>query len=195
VSGPADSVRAFLAVPLSDAVRASLAVAVGELRSASWAGAIRWVAPESLHLTLRFLGAVTPDVVTAVRTRINEVASRHVAHRVSVTALATLPNARRPRVVVVELEPARPLVDLAADLERIAVAAGLAPEPRRFRPHVTLGRVRGRVPEGIRLAAARPDFELDVDAIALYRSTLLRGGARYDELARVPLATDASARS
>jgi 2'-5' RNA ligase len=99
------------------------------------------------------------------------------------------PNARRPRVIALVLEPAAPLAALAAAVERGAQAAGFAPESRRFRAHCTLGRVppRGRFPD-VTVPVTVPDFTLDVREAVLYRSDLEPAGARHTALERLPLA-------
>ena len=97
------------------------------------------------------------------------------------------PSARRPRVVALEVVPEEPLAGLAVAVERGVVAAGFPAEPRRFRAHLTLGRVRGRrFPPTQELAPAPAPFA--VREAVLFRSELGRGGSRYTPLERIPLA-------
>ncbi len=184
-----ERVRAFLAVGLGDELRAALVLAVAELSRAEWARPVRWVKGDSIHLTLRFLGSVSPELLAELGSRVGEVVPRHVAHRARVTGVAAFPSARRPKVIAADVEPHERLAALAADLEQAAVASGLEPESRRFRPHLTLGRLRGRPDASIRIASTAALPDLEVDAVTLYRSHLDREGARYAALSRWPLAS------
>jgi 2'-5' RNA ligase len=147
---------------------------------------VRWVRPEALHVTLRFLG------------EIDAIATAPLAHRAA-QELATLcpfalrlgpaelfPSPRRPRVVALGLEPTAPLVELAAAIERAVIAEGFPPEERPFRAHLTLGRVKGRSFPSV-AALAPPAAELKVEQAVLFRSELSPGGSRYTPLERVPL--------
>jgi 2'-5' RNA ligase len=188
LTGAAERVRAFLAVPLPGALRAAFGGLIAEWRSASWGRRVRWVRPETLHLTLRFLGDVTPAELEAIRDGVARVTAAHAAHAVSVVGVGPFPPGRRPRVVAAHFDDAPALATLAADLEATVVGAGLAPEPRRFRPHVTLGRVRGRLPADAAVTDALDGMALALDVVVLYRSELRPEGARHTALARFPLA-------
>jgi 2'-5' RNA ligase len=91
---------------------------------------------------------------------------------------------------VVELEPEAELLALAERVEVGVVAAGLEPSPRRFRAHLTLGRVRGRRLPPLDLSARSAD-PIDVHEVVLFRSNLGRDGSRYTPLAKLPLASAA----
>ena len=152
---------------------------------------MRWVAPENYHVTLRFLGATPvariPGLVAAVRRE----SAAQPAFRARLGALLLQPSPRRTRVVALQVDSAGQLEGLAARVERGVRAAGAAPEPRPFRPHLTLGRARG----GRRLrAGATAALETEpagtsfwVDAALLYESELSSGGARYHALERIAL--------
>jgi 2'-5' RNA ligase len=91
---------------------------------------------------------------------------------------------------VVELEPEAPLLALAECVEAGVVAAGLAPAPRRFRAHLTLGRVRGRRLPPLELPALGAG-EIGVHEVVLFQSDLGRDGSRYTPLAKLPLSSAA----
>jgi 2'-5' RNA ligase len=186
------AVRAFFAAEPPVAARQALAVLVQQLRAQPDGDAVRWVRPESLHVTLRFLGNVPAAEVPALVQAVEAALAGVGALRVALGAVHAFPSARQPRVVVVELEPEAPLGALAERVEAGVVAAGLAPSPRRFRAHLTLGRVRGRrlPPLDRRVAGGG---EIDVHEVVLFRSDLGPGGSRYTPLARLPLAAAALA--
>jgi 2'-5' RNA ligase len=180
------AVRAFFAWEPSAVAKEALGALVRELRSRPDGDAVRWVRPEGYHVTLRFLGNVPTGEVPALVKSVERALSDTARFRVTLGATRAFPSARRPRVVVLELAPEAALAALAAHVEAGVVAAGHPAEPRRFRAHLTLGRVRGRrVPA---LDAERPAVgALDVHEVVLFRSDLDRDGSRYTPLAQLPL--------
>jgi 2'-5' RNA ligase len=178
-------VRLFAALDLPVGVRTTLA---------AWAAAavgsderLRLVAPESLHVTLVFLGE-RPDADAATTALRGALASPCPSPPLTLGEPLWL-SARRPHVLTVALEdPSGGLAEIhAAVLDEMVRSAGQEAERRRFRPHVTVARVRGRL---------RP-FELPAPssltfhppAVTLYRSRLGQGPARYEAVASVPLST------
>jgi len=180
-------IRVFFAVELGDAARAATVALQQQLRRGPGGDAVRWVRPEGLHVTLRFLGEIEATRVPALVAAVGPEVSQRPAFELRLGALSGLPTARRPRVAILDVEPAEPLEELAAAVERGVVAAGIEPEMRRFRAHLTLGRVRGRygLPPADERPAARAAF--DVSDVVLFRSQPGRGGSRYTPLERLAL--------
>jgi 2'-5' RNA ligase len=206
-------IRAFFAIELGEPARRAAADVARRLREAPGGDGVRWVRPEALHVTLRFLGDIEPAQAPRLASRASRelAALRPFALRLGPVELFPTPS--RPRVVALGLEPAGPLVELAGAVERAVVAEGFAPEERPFRAHLTLGRVRearqqaqraarrsrakggpplepGR-PQGARFpsvaAPAVPAAELAVEEAVLFRSDLSPAGSRYTPLERVAL--------
>lgn len=146
---------------------------------------MRWVPPESYHLTLRFLGSVEADGAEALATSAAAAVAPLAPFSARLGALGAFPTSRRPRVVVLGVTPEGPLRFLAARLEEVAVAAGLSPEARPFRAHLTLGRVRrdASLPRASLEAQLAP-VAFEVSEVVLFRS---RPGSVYTPLARGPL--------
>jgi len=179
-------IRAFFAIELGDAARRAAAELARRLREARGGDGVRWVRPEALHVTLRFLGDIDPARAPALagRARLELAGLPSFALRLGSAEL--FPTPRRPRVVALGLEPAAPLEALAAAIERAVVAEGFAPEERPFRAHLTLGRIRGRSFPSV-AASPPPAGELAVEGAVLFRSELSPGGSRYTPLERIPL--------
>jgi 2'-5' RNA ligase len=191
VSGAARA-RLFVALDLPEPVRAALA-AWGAAIAANVhdEGALRLLPPESLHATLCFLGWRDEGHVEAIAAlALGAVQEGAPAPRLALGAPAWLPR-RRPRVLAVDLaDSGEALADLQARVsDALEAGAGLEPEKRPFRSHVTVARVpRGtRVSARDELAAPAP-LQFAGAAVTLYRSRLSRAGARYEPLARVELA-------
>lgn len=188
--------RAFFSVNLTPDVRDRIAGAADELRSSLPNEPVRWVRPEILHLTLRFLGETAPEKLEAIRVAVVHAARNWSPCALGFAGMGCFPDARRPRVLWVGVsDPARALTRIAEELERIARAHGFDPEERGFTPHMTLGRIRDRLsPDGIRrLAAAlearrESDFGMfTVETIHLMRSVLRPSGPEYAPIAAFDL--------
>ena len=173
---------------LPEAIRARLAIEIGRLRGV--AGDVAWVAEANLHVTLKFLGQIDDARVEPIAEAIRAVAARTPPFDLEVRGLGAFPTPGRPRVVWVGLEPAAPLAALAAEVDRMLGALGVARETRPFAAHVTLGRVREnrRNPALAGALARSADCgRLPVARLSLMRSQLHPRGARYTELTSVLL--------
>ncbi len=180
--------RIFVAVTLTPALRASVAAVRGELGAA--AHRLRWVPPENLHLTLRFLGEIRPPEVMRVVRALKEAAAPAAPFAVTLAGAGAFPTARDPRVVWVGVtEGADRLVALAGALEAALRRREFPGEARPFRPHLTVARPRAgeRPPDltaALAGAAAFVAGSQRVGALAVMESTLRPSGSTYREVAR-----------
>jgi 2'-5' RNA ligase len=183
--------RLFLAVELEPKLRRLLHDATAPLRAVAPDAA--WVAEDRLHLTLKFLGEQPDTLVPGLTTAMNEIAERHWPVAMRLRKVGAFPNLRRPRVMWVGVEPAPKLELLQHDVEERCAALGIEVEGKPFRPHLTIGRLRGTEKgEALRELARRARetrFRADTDvlALALMHSTLTRNGPRYERLAEARL--------
>jgi 2'-5' RNA ligase len=178
-------VRLFAALDLPLDVRTTLA---------AWAASavgrderLRLVGADSLHVTLVFLGE-RPDPDPAARALVAALSPAPAAPLLTVDGPLWL-SPRRPHVLTVALEdPSGGLAEIQeAVLDAMVRSAGHEAEQRRFRPHVTVARIRGRLrPFDL---PSPPSIELHPPAVTLYRSRLGRGPATYEGVASVPLCT------
>ncbi len=152
-----------------------------------WSNRVRWVPAENLHVTLRFLGDVSPERIDGLVDRVRAVATETDPFSCTLDEVGAFPKPTRARVLIARISPAAALVDLAARVEAAVVAAGLAPEPRRFRPHVTLGRVRRPPLRVVTPAASLAPIRVAAAEVVLFQSDLGAGGAHYTPLARLPI--------
>jgi len=186
------TVRAFLALDLDAEGQARLTAHLRRLRAAPWADQVRWVSPQHLHLTLRFLGEVTPAQATryANAFRSGLAALRDAgALRLHASEPRLFPNPHRPRIIACLVEAHPTLHALVALAESCALDIGLRPETRPFQGHITLGRLRAWPIAGQLPRAESPGVLLQPDTITLYRSQLHPSGPTYSTLARFSLAS------
>jgi 2'-5' RNA ligase len=187
----ASKLRSFIALPLGESVRHLAEERVRALRERSGGDGVRWVRPENLHVTLRFLGNIERTLVPKLAAAVREELAGLASFTAQIGGVRTFPSSKRPRVVVLEVGPEAALSELASAVERGVGRVGLAAEERPFRPHLTLGRAKrsGR-------AAGFPDtsdlvssegVSFEVTESVLFQSELLRSGARYTALERFPL--------
>jgi 2'-5' RNA ligase len=187
-----DALRAFFAIELGEPARRAAAEVARRLREAPGGDGVRWVRPEALHVTLRFLGDIAPAQVAPLARRAAGELAALAPFALCLGPAALFPTPRRPRVVVLGLAPEAPLTALAAALERAVAAEGFAPEPRAFRAHLTLGRVRDRRFPAVAGIAVTAE-ESAVEEAVLFRSELRPEGSRYTPLERVRLGSLPSA--
>ena len=156
-------------------------------RCSSLAPQFRWVAPDNLHLTLRFLGWVPPE--TAARVSEAVMAQPPARFEIELGELGSFGRGRAARVVWIGLRSgAREARGLAGVLEAECVRAGLDPEPRALEPHLTLARARLRSGSVLPDLPEPPRLESwTAGELVLFRSHLKRAGAVYEPLARVSL--------
>ena len=182
--------RLFLAINLEPDVRRAIFDATAPLRAA--APSLGWVDETRLHLTLKFLGDQSEDIVAPLSDSVSRVADRHKQFSMQLGEIGAFPNFRRARVVWMGIGREPRLELLHHDLELACETHGLDIEGRAFRPHLTLARVKDRteLEELRRLSRAskKVDFEGEsaVTSIDLMRSTL-GAAAKYERLHAAPL--------
>jgi 2'-5' RNA ligase len=165
--------------------RAALAARVDRLREV--APGVAWVAPDNLHVTLKFLGGVDAPRLDRVRAALDRAVAGVPAFDLAVHGLGAFPTPTRARVVWAGIgDGGEALRAVAGRVERELAVLGFPPEERPFSPHVTLGRVREpRRNERLAAALARETSRsgtVRVDRVSLMRSDLSPRGARYSEL-------------
>ncbi len=184
-------IRTFIAIDLPDAVRDSLRSLEQELLKTQ--APVSWVKPESVHLTIKFLGNVAPEQISSIQEAMREVAAATVPFRIKPLGCGAFPSIKQMRVVWVGLrgfsEDSEPLLKLQQAMEKTLAPMGFKEEDRPFKPHLTLGRVKGRrhLRELQEIIMANQAFEaeaFDVDKVVLYKSELRPEGARYSQLYR-----------
>lgn len=178
--------RVFVAVDLPERLRAELGELVSDLRDPG--ADVRWVDPDQMHLTLKFLGDTEPDEIEAVDQALRRAAGPVPPTGCRLQGVGSFPHLRRPRVIWAGVEPeGEGLSELHEGIEGELVGLGFAREKRRFHPHVTLGRVKGGGGKEELAAAVESREELElgrftVDEFQLYESELSPEGARYTVL-------------
>jgi 2'-5' RNA ligase len=174
--------RAFIAVNLPDEVKKEIAEATASLKKID--SGIKWVEPQNLHLTLKFLGWVEdmrlPEVV--------EITGKLTSpsFKLKLAGVGCFPEGKSPRVLWVDIkEGAAELKALADRLEEDFSSAGFRAEEREFSPHLTIGRIKDKrgidkVIEEMGKLAGVGFGECVIQNIEIMKSTLSREGPIYE---------------
>ena len=167
--------RLFVAIDLPTPVKNRLAPLCFGLPGA------RWVEPEQLHLTLRFIGDVDAMVFQDVREALAEVRSELFPLRLE--GVGFFPPRGKPRVVWVGISKNEQLLLLRKRVESVLVRTGLEPEGRKFSPHITLARLKNTPPSKVGAFLSHHGLfiteDFSVSEFLLYSSVLSNKGAKH----------------
>jgi len=175
--------RLFVAIELPESIRQRLALLCGGVPGA------RWLSPETMHLTLRFIGEVQEAALGDIDDALCDI--RAPGFEVALDGIGNFGNSGKPRAIWAGVARNPALQHLHGKIESALVRAGLPPEGRKFTPHVTLARVKsgraGRVGEYV---AAHNPFQagpFKVAGFTLFSSFLSHSGAIHTPEAVYPL--------
>ncbi len=198
-SSSADILRTFIAIELDEPVRLALSTVQDELKPRVPKGSVRWVDPNSIHLTLKFLGDTPKERLPELREALEAACAAMPPLDLVVEGRGCFPNFRRPNVIWVAVrDRGNVLSRLQQAIEAEVAPLGWPTEKRPFRPHLTLGRVNRRVSPQERAAIGAAVEALEIERIAtlhvaeisLMRSDLRPTGAVYTRLFQVTLRED-----
>jgi 2'-5' RNA ligase len=192
--------RLFIALDIDDAIRERIALFLEGIRG--FAPDVRWVRPESLHVTLKFIGEKPPEAVEQIRASLVKVRGETV--EITFRSHGFFPTAKAPRVLWIGIEAGPQLKHLASAVDDAMFALGIAREDHAFSPHLTLARggktgaPKWQKEDGPNAKFKRlqerlsslppPDFgTMTPREFFLYQSKLSRGGSQYTKLERFAL--------
>ncbi|MGD0282236.1 MAG: RNA 2',3'-cyclic phosphodiesterase [Dissulfurispiraceae bacterium] len=183
--------RCFIALDVSEEVRDSIGRAIEKVKDLS--KGVRWVRPDHVHLTLKFLGEADDAMVLQIRERLSLVCRRHGPFALSVSGTGVFPDLRHPNILWVGMDESGPLRILNMDVGQSMAGLGFEREKKLFYPHLTVGRVKSRdsLEAVLREWSTFKDTvfgTITVGEILLMRSTLKPGGAEYSKIAGFELA-------
>jgi 2'-5' RNA ligase len=185
------NMRTFIAIEIPEEMKRAIAEVQAQLK-VSGADA-NWTRPEGIHLTLKFLGEVPEENVSEITAALVSAAEGRGRFHLQAAGTGVFPNEKAPRVVWIgisgELDK---LMGLQISVEEQMVRLGFQQEDRRFKPHLTLGRIKHLPSYGSWMHALKGvrDIELpgfDATAISLMKSELGQTGAVYTEIGRAEL--------
>lgn len=186
-----DNLRTFIAIDIPGNILSE----IRELQEGikDYGFKIRWVRPESIHLTLKFLGDIKAVKINEIAEAISKTVVRYTPISLQAKGVGVFPGIKRPQVLWVGLAgQLEPLVSLQKTLDENLETIGFPVEKRPFKGHLTMGRMKAKIDVkkfGDVLMTFR-SFESEAftaDRIILYKSELKPSGAVYTELASASL--------
>jgi RNA 2',3'-cyclic 3'-phosphodiesterase len=190
-------VRLFVALDLPEPVRHAITELIAKLQPKSRTA--RWIRPENLHITLKFIGHVGNEKLSPIQTALSSIRAAQPIE-LHFRGMGFFPNERRPRAFWCGIAASPILAELAANIDRALVPLGVEAETRPFAPHLTVARFKSD--EGIRevVHAANDMKSTDFGAafetnFHLYESLLKSTGAQYNRLASFPFVGGSTAQA
>ena len=182
--------RSFIAIEIPADLQDAMDKSTARLKKALARPLVRWVPPHNVHLTLKFLGDVSPANLELLAQALKVEAEQHASFSLSIGGLGAFPNSRRPRVIWIGIEAPAALPTLQRGIEAAAARLGYAPETRPFSPHLTIGRVNQNASasevQQIRAALGQTRVgalgAVTVEAVHIFKSDLQPSGAVYTHL-------------
>jgi 2'-5' RNA ligase len=193
---PDEILRTFIAIELDEPLRLAIGRVQGKFKRQAPPGSVKWVAPDGIHLTLKFLGDTPASRLSEIEAALRAACAGYMPFECSVEGRGCFPNFRRPRVIWVAVrDKGQMLARLQAAVEKHVAPLGWPTEERGFSPHLTLGRV-AKGANGAMEAAIGQMVEKSVveqigaqrvTAVNLIQSELHPTGAVYTTLINMPL--------
>jgi 2'-5' RNA ligase len=193
---PDEILRTFIAIELDEGLRSAIGRVQGEFKRLAPPGSVKWVVPDDIHLTLKFLGDTPRRRVPEIAGALRAACAKHGPFECRVEGRGCFPNLHRPRVIWVAVhDTGQELMRLRADVEMHVAPLGWPTEQRGFSPHLTLGRVAKDVdrPTGEEIGRMVEHSVVEligiqrVTAVNLIRSDLRPAGPIYTPLLSAPL--------
>ncbi len=187
-----DTIRTFIAFQLPEKTILSIRRVQEDIKTCKFK--IRWVKPENIHLTLKFLGNIHVSAIEKIKGALLEAVKGVDSIPLAIKGIGSFPGIRRPRVLWMGLGGGREILfQFQARIENEMAKLGFPREKRKFKGHLTLGRIKSKVnPMSFSKALIRYSaFESETffaDSVILFQSELKPEGAVYTKLANVPLA-------
>jgi 2'-5' RNA ligase len=189
--------RTFIAIPLPKETKDLLSGLQNQLKSCG--ADVKWVQPQNIHLTLKFLGEINEEELNKISLILEEIANKISVLTVSIDSIGAFPRINSPRIIWTGLgQGDNEIKILAKELEERLNEIGIPKEEKPFSSHITLGRMRSglkidKLISGLKeltLPQQTQGRKFPVQKIALFKSTLTPKGPVYEILKEANLKTD-----
>ncbi len=182
--------RCFIAIELSHEIKSALRSIQDEFKKCG--ADVRWVHPDNIHLTLKFIGSAREEDTQKIISLMTDACKKYQTFTLEIKGTGIFPNINSPRVLWVGAEGDGILKGLQKDIEHGMGEIGFEPEDRKFTAHLTLGRFRSltgkeNLLKQIKLHENYSFGTIDIKSLSLMKSELHPSGSRYTKLAEVLL--------
>jgi 2'-5' RNA ligase len=177
-----ETLRCFIAIPLPETVQQRISALQQRLCLA--APELRPTQPENLHLTLHFLGELRHDQLAKIASSMLSIGKKKKNFNATLKDVDLFPNRRKPRIIWLGIQPEAELIDLYDRLSDELIKQKFKPDPRPYRPHLTIGRFK-RLPKQTEALCPFLSYScgsLKIDRMILFSSKLTARGAIHTPL-------------
>jgi 2'-5' RNA ligase len=187
--------RSFIAIELPADLQKAIFASTAALQDTCPKPLVRWLPAVNIHLTLKFLGDVSPANLEQLAEALTVETVKHDPFSMSAGGLGAFPNPRRARVIWIGLEAPAGLLALQHSVESVASRLGYAAEERPFSAHLTIGRTGqncsasdlAKIRTGLESCRVGPLGSIQVEAVQIFKSDLHPTGSVYSRLYSLPL--------
>ena len=185
--------RLFIAIDLPEHVKKEIGELLDILKK--YDADIKWLLPENIHLTLKFLGATPESLVARIREALFPLVSSYEPFYITILSTGVFPSKKYPRIIWIGIVDSDILKELRDRIEIAMSLLGFQREDKKFHPHLTLGRVRAQrgmisLMEELDLFHDKQFGSFRVDQVKLMKSELKQKGAEYRCLHTIPLGVE-----
>lgn len=187
--------RTFIAIELPEEIKNRLKSLQERLKTAG--ADVKWVEPQNIHLTLKFLGETNDKKIKDIASVVRQVAENNPGFTMRISGLGGFPDAESPRVIWVGIaKGGEEIKAVAADLEERVAKLGIPKEKRLFSGHITIGRTRSALNLGGLVQSIKDNAqktgeiaEFNARGITFFKSTLTPKGPTYEPIAQASFKT------
>ena len=182
--------RCFISLELPEELKKNIYGYIEKLKAAG--ADVKWIPPENLHLTLKFLGDTTEELLKSINERLISLSKSHDRFSLQISGAGAFPNIKYPRVVWLGVHDSEEIIKLQHDIDESMAGLGFKRDEKQFTPHLTVGRMKSLKNMGLlikELATLKEtDFgKIEVINIALMKSELKPGGAEHFKLNEISI--------
>jgi len=185
-----EPLRCFIAIDIDKRIKELIVNIQQELSAARCP--VKWIKPECIHITLKFLGEVDDQQTTQIQQLLKTLADNFVETTIKTSHLGAFPDPKHPQIIWLGIEENDTLFRLQQAIEDELFKMKFKKETRRFSPHITLGRVKSpknmkQLSSSIVAMTDAPVLTQAIDHVKLYKSTLTPHGPIYESLFKTSL--------
>ncbi len=182
--------RCFISLELPEELKKNIYGYIEKLKAAG--ADVKWIPPENLHLTLKFLGNTQEELLKDINERLFSLAKSYERFSLQVSGAGAFPNIKYPRVIWLGVHDSEEIIKLQRDIDESMAGLGFEKDDKQFTPHLTIGRVKSmRNKDALikELATLKEvDFgKIGVNNITMMKSELKPGGAEHVKLGEIPI--------
>ena len=179
-------IRSFIAIDITDEIRDAIGKVSYQIKANLPGIPLRWVAPQNIHLTLRFLGEISQDQITCLVQNSQAVLTKFSCTTIGFAGIGAFPSSRRARIIWIGINSSPELSPLILELNEVLATCQISKEDKLFSPHLTLCRLRNlstfdyaKVNSVLSSLKVGSLGSFQVDSVKLYKSDLTPTGPVY----------------